>query len=156
MKNKRRFYFLITIGVLVFLDQITKTFFDGKNYTLSEFFFIRSSHNTGSAFSLFSSVDIYNQLIIILSFVLLIVAIVYLDKIIKTKLTFSISALFLAGLLGNLIDRIAFSYVRDFIGVKWFAIFNIADIYLTFCALLLILHEFSENKSLKTKKGTTK
>ena len=52
-------------------------------------------------------------------------------------------ALVLAGAIGNLIDRIRFQYVIDFINLHYhnwyFPAFNIADIAITFGAILLIL-----------------
>jgi signal peptidase II len=54
--------------------------------------------------------------------------------------------LVLAGAIGNLIDRIRFQYVIDFINLHYhdwyFPAFNIADIAITFGAFLLILDAF--------------
>ena len=46
-----------------------------------------------------------------------------------------------AGAIGNVIDRIAFSYVRDFIYFSLidFPVFNVADIYVTCATILLAL-----------------
>ena len=48
----------------------------------------------------------------------------------------------MAGAIGNLIDRILFGYVRDFIYLKFinFPVFNIADMALTFGIILLLLY----------------
>lgn len=45
----------------------------------------------------------------------------------------------LAGGVGNLIDRMAQGCVTDFIHISSFPVFNLADIYLTFGALFLVL-----------------
>jgi len=49
--------------------------------------------------------------------------------------------LFIAGALGNLIDRIVNNYVVDFFYFRLinFPVFNVADIYVTVAAVLLIL-----------------
>lgn len=53
--------------------------------------------------------------------------------------------LFLAGITGNLVDRLfqppsfLHGHVIDFIQVPWFAIFNVADICITFGAALVII-----------------
>ena len=49
--------------------------------------------------------------------------------------------LFVAGALGNLIDRIVNNYVVDFFYFKWidFPVFNIADIYVTVTMILLLI-----------------
>lgn len=73
----------------------------------------------------------------------------------KSKfLSFSIM-LFVAGGIGNLIDRIRFGYVVDMFEIKLFhfAIFNVADICVT-CAFILIIFYiiFIEPKIEKAKK----
>ncbi len=51
---------------------------------------------------------------------------------------------FVSGALGNLIDRVSHQYVIDFIYFKliYFPIFNVADIYVTISACMLILFSF--------------
>ena len=57
-------------------------------------------------------------------------------------------AMVLAGGLGNLVDRIAFGYVRDFIEYtivytlfkRDFAICNLADVYLTIGVILVVIY----------------
>ncbi len=65
-------------------------------------------------------------------------------------------ALFIAGGIGNLIDRFRFSYVVDMFEVKLFhfAIFNVADICVTVAfAMLLIYGIFIDPKIEKAKKA---
>ena len=55
----------------------------------------------------------------------------------------------------NLLDRIIFGWVRDFISVWSFPVFNLADCYLTIAVCLIIIQEFLPKKFLskiKTKK----
>ena len=49
--------------------------------------------------------------------------------------------LFIAGALGNLIDRIVNNYVVDFFYISLidFPIFNVADLYVSFCTAILII-----------------
>ena len=73
----------------------------------------------------------------------------------RSKLLTAIILLFLSGGIGNLIDRIRQGYVVDMFEVKLFnfAIFNVADIYVTVAvALLMIYVIFVEPKESRRKK----
>ena len=63
------------------------------------------------------------------------------------------------GIVGNVIDRIAFSYVRDFIDFRFsgFAIFNFADSFLCVgCALLVLWMILWSVRDAKQKKLSQK
>lgn len=46
----------------------------------------------------------------------------------------------LSGAVGNLVDRIAYGYVTDFIQFRWWpAIFNVADMEIRIGALMLLI-----------------
>jgi signal peptidase II len=51
-------------------------------------------------------------------------------------------ALILAGLWGNLLDRVIFGYVVDFIDFGWFPVFNIADSCINVGIVLLLLEQW--------------
>jgi len=62
-------------------------------------------------------------------------------------------ALILAGAIGNGIERIFVGEVIDFIGVKYFSVFNFADIYITLGALLYLYELYKRSRnSLISKK----
>ena len=44
------------------------------------------------------------------------------------------------GAIGNLIDRIRTGAVVDMISIPWFSTFNVADLFITFGAILLVLY----------------
>jgi signal peptidase II len=70
----------------------------------------------------------------------------------KKYISWRMAALLIAGTLGNMIDRIYFGGVRDFIMIgKWFPIFNIADVLLNLWILAYFRKEFFAWKS-KSKK----
>lgn len=75
----------------------------------------------------------------------LIIGFVVLFKFMKRSklLAFAIT-LFLAGGIGNLIDRVRLSYVVDMFEFRFmnFAIFNVADICVTVAFFLLIIYAF--------------
>ena len=61
------------------------------------------------------------------------------------------------GAIGNLIDRIATGLVVDMICIPWFSTFNVADLFITFGAIILVLYilikdkEFLEDKPKQPK-----
>ncbi|MBU1999204.1 MAG: signal peptidase II, partial [Candidatus Omnitrophica bacterium] len=59
--------------------------------------------------------------------------------------------LILAGALGNLYDRIFFGYVIDFLDLRVWPVFNVADSAITIGALLLGYSVFREFVSVKKK-----
>ena len=73
-------------------------------------------------------------------------------------LSFSIM-LFVAGGIGNIIDRVRFGYVVDMFEFKifHFAIFNVADICVTFAFVFVIIYMlFIDPKIEKAKKAGEK
>jgi signal peptidase II len=108
----------------------------------NDLFELRYSENTGMAFSILS--DKPGFLFALVS--LIILGIVYF-VIQQKQLDLSI-AFILAGGLGNLIDRLMYGFVIDFINPLFidFAIFNFADIALNLGAILLIIQYFRTRK----------
>jgi signal peptidase II len=85
--------------------------------------------------------------------------IILLFKVYKRSKLLNIAlTLFIAGGIGNLIDRFRFSYVVDMFEVKLFhfAIFNVADICVTVAFVLLLIYGiFIDPKIEKAKKAET-
>ena len=106
----------------------------------TKFFTINYVKNYGAAFSILQD---SRELLIILSVVAITFLFAYVIKHIKTvsyKTIFFISILS-AGIAGNLHERIAYGYVRDFFDVKLlnFPVFNISDILITVGVIALII-----------------
>jgi signal peptidase II len=122
---------------------LSKNSFDIEIYT-SKFLNIILVWNKGIAFGLFSASQEYwyNFLTIVISLVALIILVMSIRQDGVQKYFFLIV---FGGALGNLYDRIFFKAVPDFIDLHvenfhWF-IFNIADIFITFGVIMLILWE---------------
>lgn len=139
---------LSLIGLLLGLDQISKFWAHEILSKKAPITFIPKilelhySENTGMAFSLFE--DHYLVLTIFVSIVVL-GMILY---IVKTKKLNWTLVFMLSGGLGNLLDRLIYGHVVDFINFLFvdFAIFNIADIYLNIAAALMLLTILKPNK----------
>lgn len=68
--------------------------------------------------------------------------IVFLIKAIKSKekpLFITGLSFILAGAISNLIDRIQFGYVIDYLYLRYFTVFNLADVCISFGALLILV-----------------
>ena len=126
---KDKLFWTLFPSIFLF-DQITK-YLVYKNLALGQSipddFIIKITYarNTGTAFSLFSS---YGSFLLIISIFVAVFFTIYFLMIEKPKLTMRLFiSLVVAGALGNIIDRVRFGYVNDFIDVGFWPIFNIAD-----------------------------
>ncbi len=155
---KKYITFFAIVAVVLALDLILKSVFDQKEYDFIEGFIGINgfAHNTGAAFSLFSNATVF---LLVLSIVCLLLYFMfeYLTMDNCRGYTFYVAtSLMVGGTLGNLIDRVAFGYVRDFIELEFidFPIFNIADCALTVGVILLIVWLiFLEGKEKKNAKN---
>lgn len=143
----------IALGIL--LDQIVKIIVRvnmevGDSITIiNHFFYISHVENTGAAWGGFSG---FTVILTILSIGMLGFFIYLYRKIdFKNKRLYSISlVLVISGTIGNLIDRLIFRHVTDFLDFYIFGydypVFNIADILLVvgFALLIIYLIFFSE------------
>ena len=93
-------------------------------------------HNRGAAFSLLEGRLLLFQIFTGLAVVGLLT---FAFMMRRDKLTYYIILTTLAGALGNLYDRLVFGYVRDFIDVRFFAVFNIADIFIVVGMIALVV-----------------
>ena len=108
--------------------------------------------NKGIGFGVLSFDDryIYHSITVLIVLInLIIIYLVYLENGLKSYLLLVI----LGGSFGNLFDRLYYNAVPDFIdlnykGFHWF-IFNVADIFITFGIIFLILLEIINYKKVK-------
>ncbi len=141
----------------VTLDQITKhlasLFLQVKYISIFNFFYLTFATNRGIAFGLFAGVK---EIVIYLSLAI-VVAISLIPKYVKiSKSTEKYLAFIIGGALGNLIDRIRFGYVIDFLTMKyWPTVFNVADMFIFFGSLGLFLIFIKQEIDEKISKHTT-
>ena len=133
-------------AVFLIADLVSKALIDSA-LTLGEsasflpgFIDIVTVHNQGSAWGLFEGMD---ALVIIITFIFVIGLAWYtFAEKISHPLYHVAFGFMLAGCIGNLVDRIAFGYVRDFLHFEFwpsFPVFNIADICLTIGVVLFVI-----------------
>ncbi|HEX9779789.1 MAG TPA: signal peptidase II [bacterium] len=100
--------------------------------------------NTGAAFGL-----LRGQLGIFIALsatVMLWIAWMLLSRRRQPMAVLAASGLLLGGAAGNLIDRVRFGYVVDFIDLRVWPVFNIADSAITIGVALLLWHSFRADK----------
>lgn len=147
---KRKVTVPIVIVVLIALDQWVK-FEIVKNIQLGEvkpfipkIVSLTYLRNTGAAFSILEN---QQWLFAVITLVVIGAAIWYLSKHIKGSVwLLSALSLIIAGGIGNFIDRMRQGFVVDMFQLDFinFAIFNVADSYLTIGVLVLIVMMLKE------------
>lgn len=147
---KRKVTVPIVIVALIALDQWVK-FEIVKNIQLGEvkpfipkILSLTYLRNTGAAFSILEN---QQWLFAVITLVVIGAAIWYLSKHIKGSVwLLSALSLIIAGGIGNFIDRMRQGFVVDMFQLDFinFAIFNVADSYLTIGVLVLIVMMLKE------------
>ena len=143
-------------AAVILLDQVTKwavlgNFVYGERREITGFFNLVLVYNKGAAFSMFASADGWQTPLLILFAVVAAAIVSYLIVRNREKRVLCLGlALILGGALGNLVDRLRFGHVVDFLdfhamGWHWPA-FNVADSGITVGALLLILDGFMHHE----------
>lgn len=170
---------LIIIVAAIALDLITKTLvqtfmYEGQIVTvipkfLNWHYTLNTRAGFGSAFGLEKFLSDRGIMIffIVLTFVALVLFFFLLYKFRGKKFLIRLALAFIiGGAIGNLVDRITFGYVRDFVEIVYFgldlgflgtsfAIFNIADAFLTVGVVLFAVYLvfYSEEKEKQIKKS---
>ncbi len=149
--------------IIILLDQITKVLIVG-NYKLGDstvvtsFFNVVRAHNTGAAFSFLANAGGWQRWFFTGIGIAAALFITYLLKAHAGQKLFSFAmACILGGAIGNVIDRVLYGYVVDFLDFHWsflsplfhgghFPAFNIADSAISIGAVCLIWDELRRVK----------
>ena len=152
-----RFILFLTLPLYA-LDQLTKqwilrsiSLYDARS-VVPDFFNLVNVPNTGAAFGSFKG---NNTFFVVISLIALVVVTILLVRHRRSDPWRDISlALLLAGILGNLTDRLLYGHVVDFLlfnlhirfADPWPA-FNVADSCISIAVVLFIIHSFRKEKS---------
>ena len=138
------------IAILIVLDQLVKAYVV-QNIALGEikswipnFVSLTYLQNRGAAFSILQDQQL---LFAVITLVVVVGAIWYLHKHMEDSFWMVLGlTLIIAGGLGNFIDRISQGFVVDMFHLDFinFAIFNVADSYLTVGVVVLLLAMLKE------------
>lgn len=155
-------YFGIAI-LAIAIDQLTK-WMASSHLTLHEqnpvmpSFNLTLMHNYGAAFSFLSNAGGWQRwFFTIVAIVISVVLVVWITRLKDNEKWLGISlSLVLGGAIGNLIDRLAYGYVVDFI--QWYydrfywPAFNIADSAIFVGAAMLLISSFFTEEETDQKK----
>ncbi len=144
-------------ATVVVLDQYSKVLIDAalelyKPVELLPFLAIRKIYNSGAAFSFLSEASGWQRwFFIALALTVVIVLTVWLYRLHKNQVRTALAlSLVLGGAIGNLVDRVLYGHVIDFIDVyyaSWhWPTFNLADSSITLGAALLLLDVFTGHR----------
>lgn len=152
-----RFILLLSLPLYA-VDQLTKQLvlriigpYDAR-IVVPDFFSLVNVTNTGAAFGSFRG---NNAFFIVISIIALLVVVSLLTRRRRPDILRDVSlALLLAGILGNLTDRLLYGHVIDFLlfnlhvryANPWPA-FNVADSCISIAVVLFIVHSFRKQKS---------
>ena len=145
---------LIFSSIFIILDQLVKVIvrasiiLDKEIFIIPKFFYLTNVNNTGGAFSILSN----NSILLAIIGVIAILVIYSFIKGKSLSLIEQVSYSFLiGGIIGNIIDRIIFGYVTDYIGLifgtYYYPVFNLADIGIVVSVIILIFLEFRGEKN---------
>ena len=155
LKSKRLWWLLISL-VLIIADQITKTIAfvrlsDGDNITVLPVLNFTLAFNQGAAFSFLSHAGGWQNLFfIILAVVVTACLVIYILKNNSRLQCFGLSMI-IAGALGNVVDRLHYGFVIDFIdvhiGLYHWPVFNLADSAITTGVIILLIGYFFKSEA---------
>ena len=139
------FISLIVGAVLVIIDQVIKYFVSaylqpvGSVSVIDNLFSLTYVENKGVAFGMFSDM---RWVFVALTSVLLAIIIFYMfKKRPKGKFFYICAALIIGGGIGNLIDRIFYGYVIDYLSLSFFPpVCNFADYCITAGTIMLVIY----------------
>ncbi len=145
--TEKRIVHLVLLLLLVGVDQITKIWarsaLKGKEdiTVLPNLLSFSYLENRGAIWGIFQNKTVF--LILLTAIIFLVVLFIYfrLPKSSRYNPARLLLVFIAAGGLGNIIDRIIFGYVTDFIRFDFieFPVFNVADMYITVCEVLALI-----------------
>ncbi|MBN2459260.1 signal peptidase II [Candidatus Woesearchaeota archaeon] len=136
---------------LIILDQLLKLWaFSNQLHTDFGLFAFNLVRNTGASFGMLQGT---NSILIWFSLIVLGIIMILAEKV--TKKQALPVMLIVAGIIGNLIDRITRGFVVDFIDFKFWPVFNLADscivVGVIWLGIVIILEDYKEAKKSKKK-----
>jgi signal peptidase II len=157
-------FLLLIAAVIIGLDQWTKVLVRaniplGADWLpaglawLMPYARIRHWYNSGAAFGIFQN---GNLIFTILAIIVILLILYYYPRTQRTDWWLRVAmAMQFAGAAGNLIDRLIFAHVTDFLSVGNFAIFNVADASISTGVAVLLVGVWLKEREEKKRAALT-
>jgi signal peptidase II len=143
-------------ALVIVLDQLSKAWISrhfqfGETLPVFSVFDLVLTHNTGAAFSFLNDAGGIQRWLFSIIAIAASAWIIWLLRRHSAQILFAFAlSMILGGALGNLIDRLTYGYVVDFLSFHWnehyFPAFNLADSAITCGAFLLIIDSLKEKE----------
>ncbi len=152
-RSTRYFRYLVVAALIVVIDQLCKhlaVFYLTGSPPIQVLPFLQwfLIYNSGAAFGFLHGAGGF-QLYLFISIAIIVVAVilVWLWRVPANQRILSFGlVMILAGGIGNLIDRVRYQHVVDFINLHYrdwyFPAFNVADVAITFGVIFYLIHTF--------------
>lgn len=146
-------FWLLLAAAIIVLDQASKLYFNanfsyGQRLNVLPVFDLTLVYNRGAAFSFLASEPGWQRWFFTVLGVgaAVVIAVILARQGKRAAPRFALAlAMIMGGALGNVIDRIAYGHVVDFLLFYWkdwyYPAFNVADVAITCGAILLVLDE---------------
>ena len=144
---------IISIIVLI-IDQLSKVLINNnielnKSITIiNNFFNLTYVHNEGAAFSILNGKRL---LFIIIAFIAIYFLYSFINDFKNNRRNILAFSLIIGGIIGNLLDRIIYNGVIDYLDFKIFTydapIFNLADTFIFFGVVLILFEGLKGDKN---------
>ena len=142
MKRKISLFTLLFLSIDIISKLIIDNFFNlnETKVIINNFFSLTKVYNTGASWNILTG---YRLILIIITLIILVLLILYQNKFKENKRNILAFSLLYGGIIGNLLDRLIYGYVIDFLDFNIFGydypVFNIADICIVLGIILLII-----------------
>ena len=152
---------LMLMVTAFFCDQVSKIVissylkFNESIIIIKNFFNLTNHHNYGAAWGILKN---NTSVLIIFSVIALFIILRYMNSFKKNTRNNIAFSIILAGIAGNLVDRVCLGYVRDFLDFNIlgynYPVFNLADSFIVIGVVLLIIAIIKgEDKNGSSSKG---
>ena len=152
----KSYSFWIAAAVVVALDQLSKyvvstTFFPGESrIVIPHVLWLTYVQNHAGAFGLFGS-----RPWLLIGMAVLVLGMFWVsfrDSAARSRIVRIAFGAIVGGAIGNIVDRFHFGYVVDFLDLRWWPVFNVADSCISIGVVLLVFVTLTRERALARAK----